>query len=116
MFNIAKVLDVVKLQALYVVRKLGDLSVGSKLTLIRGISSSGRAPALQAGGDRFEPDILHHICQCRLAKSNRHYRRHVVTAARFDSLIDTKILLLLCCIIVIVGKGHNAGAPRDLRV
>jgi hypothetical protein len=30
---IAKVLDVVKLQALYVVRKLGDLSVGSKLTL-----------------------------------------------------------------------------------
>ena len=25
----------------------------------RGISSSGRAPALQAGGDRFEPDILH---------------------------------------------------------
>ena len=32
--HIAKVLDVVKLQALYVVRKLGDLSVGSKLTLI----------------------------------------------------------------------------------
>ena len=26
---------------------------------IRGISSSGRAPALQAGGDRFESDILH---------------------------------------------------------
>ena len=25
----------------------------------RGISSSGRAPALQAGGDRFESDILH---------------------------------------------------------
>ena len=34
--HIAKVLDVVKLQALYVVRKLGDLSVGSKLTLICG--------------------------------------------------------------------------------
>jgi hypothetical protein len=25
-----------------------------------GISSFGRAPALQAGGGRFEPDMLHH--------------------------------------------------------
>ena len=25
----------------------------------RGISSAGRAPALQAGGRRFDPDILH---------------------------------------------------------
>ena len=28
---------------------------------IRGISSFGRAVALQAIGDRFEPDILHHF-------------------------------------------------------
>ena len=27
--------------------------------LIRGISSAGRAPALQAGGRRFDPVILH---------------------------------------------------------
>ena len=26
---------------------------------IRGYSSAGRAPALQAGGHRFEPDYLH---------------------------------------------------------
>ena len=26
-----------------------------------GISSAGRAPALQAGGQRFEPAILHHF-------------------------------------------------------
>ena len=26
----------------------------------RGYSSAGRAPALQAGGHRFEPDYLHH--------------------------------------------------------
>jgi hypothetical protein len=26
-----------------------------------GISSVGRAPALQAGGQRFEPAILHHF-------------------------------------------------------
>ena len=28
------------------------------------ISSAGRAPALQAGGRRFEPVILHHMCRC----------------------------------------------------
>ena len=27
---------------------------------MRGISSAGRAPALQAGGRRFDPVILHH--------------------------------------------------------
>ena len=26
-----------------------------------GISSVGRAPALQAGGRRFDPDYLHHL-------------------------------------------------------
>ena len=29
-------------------------------TRIRGFSSVGRAPALQAGGHRFESDYLHH--------------------------------------------------------
>ena len=28
--------------------------------LTRGISSAGRAPALHAGGQRFDPAILHH--------------------------------------------------------
>ena len=28
-----------------------------------GISSAGRAPALQAGGRRFDPVILHHYIQ-----------------------------------------------------
>ena len=27
---------------------------------LRGYSSAGRAPALQAGGHRFDPDYLHH--------------------------------------------------------
>ena len=27
-----------------------------------GFSSSGRAPALQAGGERFDPVNLHHLC------------------------------------------------------
>ena len=28
---------------------------------LRGISSAGRAPALQAGGRRFDPVILHQV-------------------------------------------------------
>ena len=32
-----------------------------------GISSAGRAPALQAGGRRFDPDILHHTSRRRVA-------------------------------------------------
>ena len=28
---------------------------------IRGYSSDGRAPALQAGGHRFDPDTLHQV-------------------------------------------------------
>ena len=37
--------------------------VGSNPTfaLIWGYSSAGRAPALQAGGQRFDPAYLHHI-------------------------------------------------------
>ena len=31
-----------------------------KQSIERGISSAGRAPALQAGGRRFDPVILHH--------------------------------------------------------
>ena len=31
----------------------------SSLRLTRGISSAGRAPALQAGGQRFDPAMLH---------------------------------------------------------
>ena len=34
--------------------------VGVHFCLTRGISSAGRAPALQAGGRRFDPVILHH--------------------------------------------------------
>ena len=31
----------------------------TEATGVRGISSSGRAPVLQAGGGRFKSDILH---------------------------------------------------------
>ena len=46
-------------------RYRSDLEFGahtsSALRLTWGFSSAGRAPALQAGGRRFDPDKLHHI-------------------------------------------------------
>ena len=35
-------------------------ALGWHFLKIWGYSSAGRAPALQAGGHRFEPDYLHH--------------------------------------------------------
>ena len=40
----------------------------SSKTRFRGVSSAGRAPALQAGGHRFDPDTLHHV---HFAKQSR---------------------------------------------
>ena len=33
--------------------------------MLRGCSSAGRAPALQAGGHRFDPGQLHHVAAQR---------------------------------------------------
>ena len=55
----------------------------------RGISSAGRAPALQAGGRRFDPVILHHrSCPSKAAaaKAHRHNR----------PVLDTRCLVLPC--------------------
>ena len=38
-----------------------------------GVSSAGRAPALQAGGHRFDPGTLHHIKRLTEAISNESY-------------------------------------------
>ena len=35
--------------------------VPTKKKTLRGVSSAGRAPALQAGGHRFDPGTLHHL-------------------------------------------------------
>jgi hypothetical protein len=37
-----------------------------KMNCIWGISSAGRAPALHAGGQRFDPVILHHLFKSSL--------------------------------------------------
>lgn len=36
----------------------------------RGVSSAGRAPALQAGGHRFDPDTLHQLNGSRRAQGS----------------------------------------------
>ena len=37
----------------------------------RGYSSAGRAPALQAGGQRFDPVYLHHLLSCEQESKQR---------------------------------------------
>ena len=38
---------------------LSDIRNTNNQTLLRGLSSAGRAPALHAGGQRFDPARLH---------------------------------------------------------
>ena len=54
---------------------------------IRGVSSAGRAPALQAGGHRFDPGTLH---QKRLTEaSNKAEARAEVKFGVSLSLLET---------------------------
>ena len=46
----------------------------------RGFSSAGRAPALQAGGRRFDPDNLHHYREFKV--------KRISAAFAFDRLIN----------------------------
>jgi hypothetical protein len=51
---------------------------------IRGFSSAGRAPALQAGGRRFDPDNLHQYFSFGIRVQRQMYRDAFV----FDRLIN----------------------------
>ena len=42
-----------------------------------GISSAGRAPALHAGGQRFDPAILHHLKPILIYKVKYKYLKEV---------------------------------------
>ena len=48
--------------------------------MVGGLSSAGRAPALQAGGHRFDPDRLHHFDTPEMKTPNSG------AAARFASV------------------------------
>ena len=44
---------------------LSDIRNTNNHTLLRGLSSAGRAPALHAGGQRFDPARLHQNCSLK---------------------------------------------------
>ena len=46
----------------YNLAKVGVAGSNPVFRSIRGLSSAGRAPALHAGGQRFDPARLHFIC------------------------------------------------------
>jgi hypothetical protein len=45
---------------------------------VRGLSSAGRAPALQAGGHRFDPDRLHQPLSRNEDQKFRDYGRETI--------------------------------------
>ena len=70
---------------------------------VRGLSSAGRAPALQAGCHRFDPDRLHHLCGARRAGP---LSRALAAHASVDTLCAVEFGLLRCA----------CGAPREFFV
>ena len=60
-FNARRVVQSAKSQACLGMWGVGGVAVRRFVAEQRGISSAGRAPALQAGGRRFDPVILHHL-------------------------------------------------------
>ena len=63
----------------------------------RGISSAGRAPALQAGGRRFDPVILHQDFEsANVSRSNRPGFRFdllaIIAVSFFNNLEEVKII------------------------
>ena len=59
--NARRVVQSAKRQACLGMWGVGGVAVRRFVAEQRGISSAGRAPALQAGGRRFDPVILHHL-------------------------------------------------------
>src|SRR3546814_6847084 len=49
--------------------------------MVGGLSSAGRAPALQAGGHRFDPDRLHHFASLA-GGSRQRFSRYEDTSFR----------------------------------
>jgi hypothetical protein len=60
---------------LITVRSLVRIQKGPPMPGPRGCSSAGRAPALQAGGRRFEPGHLHQDAFCSVRKNSGRRRR-----------------------------------------
>ena len=59
--------------------------------LIRGCSSAGRAPALQAGGHRFDPVHLHHFRRLR-TEDRRQKKMEDAPRAPFELCLQSSVL------------------------
>ena len=62
---------------------------GPPLQKIWGFSSAGRAPALQAGGQRFDPANLHHILK-RLTEVPSKEETSLSLLERFKCTLKTE--------------------------
>ena len=60
---------------------------------MRGLSSAGRAPALQAGGHRFDPDRLHHSRRFAASNGGKAHRRRGDRNQEYSRDEDT----ISCC-------------------
>ena len=73
------------------------------IALMRGISSAGRAPALQAGGRRFDPVILHQEVECltllcvyRATLSTLEVLRSLTIRIELDIKIYQRVCVVCC--------------------
>ena len=53
----------------------------------RGYSSAGRAPALQAGGHRFDPDYLHQLFNSEFGMRNSELNKRGLNDSQKNGLI-----------------------------
>ena len=87
----------------------------SALRLTWGFSSAGRAPALQAGGRRFDPDKLHHTlpdARYRARMRDGGFRNiHVI-------LVEKPNCIRLCRLPVLIHRKEKilSGCERKLRM
>ena len=62
-----------------------------KISSVWGISSAGRAPALHAGGQRFDPAILHHLLKLTVVIIRRNDTKLNISSKVFEFIFDFRI-------------------------
>ena len=70
-------------------------AVSAELTPEWGLSSAGRAPALQAGGRRFDPDRLHHRRTARFGGGGLAVERSDMPSSKEEEKVCSLVELWL---------------------
>ena len=74
-----------------------DASPANPTSIKRGISSAGRAPALQAGGRRFDPVILHQKFKRKSTQTASGFRfglLEINAVSFFNNLEEVKVKII----------------------